>query len=505
MSYAEQVAQRQRLNEIAAGMEADLQGAEQSLREILAERPDDLEARLLLARIFFRRSGFEEMQAQAEAALALQPSSPAAASLHALSIFYQGDVAAAAEAFRRQVALRADHGGLSRLACCQHRLGQLDAALDNHARALEAAYKVQPRWAGVARYGLMSVLRDLGRGEAADQQASEILTAYGFSPLGVSSTLLGFYNRMDFHEWDRYRKKEELSESIRAYRQAKGEDAFPEHPRTYALPRDYDAFQRDAAAGRNGPLWIMKPTALYGGQGMYILDDPAKVPREPGYIVQDYLADPFLLKGHKTHFRLYLVITSLAPLRAHLWGDGLVRIAPEPYSEAPGWLERQAVHITNTALHKGNPNLKLADDASKEDEGHIWTQRALMRHLEREGADVPALRQRLCDLAVRLIRVIEHSGLFARQLEVPAPRAYPPKYIGMDVMLDSRMRPWLLECQRMPGQTGTPVVEGVNGRLFTTLFEMLVHRLGADARDWPARERELELEKRGAFQPLDLD
>ena len=505
MSDAERVALRRRLKGIEAGMEANLQGAEETLQAMVAERPDEVEIRILLARIYFRRSGFKEMQEQAEAALALQPRLPGAAHLYALSIYYQGDIAAAAEAFRRQVEIQANHGALNRLACCQHRLGQLEAALENHDRALTVAYRAEPRWVTIARYGMMSVLRDLGRGEEADQQAGEILTAYGFAPLATSSMLLGFYNRMDFHEWDRYRKKEELSESIQAYREAKGQDAFPEHPRTYALPRDYEAFQRDAAAGLNGPLWIMKPTALYGGQGMYIVDDPAKVPREAGYIVQDYLADPFLVKGRKAHFRLYLVITSLTPLRAYLWGDGLVRIAPELYREGPGWLERQAMHITNTALHKGHPDLKLANDASKEDEGNIWTQRALMRHLEREGADVPALRQRLRDLAARVIRVIEHSGLFARQAEAPTPRAYPPKFFGMDVMLDSQLRPWLLECQRMPGQTGTPVVEGVNGRLFTTIFEMMVDRLGADASEWPARELALELEKRGDFQPLDLD
>ncbi len=504
MSQLDEKDQRARLKAIEAGMEADLPAAEAALQAMVAARPDDVEARLLLARICFRRSGFEDMQQQAEAVLALDPERPEACSLRALSIFYQGDLEAAAEAFRRQVEVRPDQGGLSRLACCLHRLGRLEEALKRHSQALAVAHKVQPRWVAVSRFGLISVLRDLGRGKEADVQAGELLAAYGFAPLGISSTLLGFYNRMDFHEWDRYRKKEELCDSIRAYREAHGDAAFPEHPRTYVLPRDYETFQREAAAGAGGTLWIMKPTALYGGQGMRIVEDPAAVPCEAGYVVQEYLADPHLVKGRKAHLRLYMLITSIRPMRAYLWNDGLVRIAPEAYRPEAGWLERQAMHITNTALHKGHPDLELADHASKEDEGNVWTQRAFMRHVESEGGDAEAIRARLRDLAARLIKVIEHSGLFARQAEAPMPRAYPPKFIGMDVMLDADMKPWLLECQRMPGQTGTPVVEGVNGRLFSTMFEMMVHRLGDDPASWPEREIALEMEKRGDFQPLDV-
>ena len=48
------------------------------------------------------------------------------------------------------------------------------------------------------------------------------------------------------------------------------------------------------------------------------------------------------------------------------------------------------------------------------------------------------------------------------------------------------------------------MAEGVNGRLFSTMFEMMVHRLGDDPASWPAREVDLEMEKRGDFQPLDL-
>ena len=135
MVAQQQVSHRQRLKQIADGMEDNLQGSERDLRDLLDARPDDLAARLLLTRLCFRRSGFEDMQEQAEAALALKPDLPQAISMLALSHFYLGDVEAAAQTFARQVALKPDQGGLTRLGWCQHRLGRLEAALDSHGKA----------------------------------------------------------------------------------------------------------------------------------------------------------------------------------------------------------------------------------------------------------------------------------------------------------------------------------------------------------------------------------
>ena len=120
---------RRQLKQIADSMEDNLQGAERELRGLLEKRPDDIPARLLLTRLCFRRSGFEEMKEEAEAALALKPDQAQAMSMLALSLFYLGRTEEAAEAFRRQIAIKADQGGLTRLAWCQHRLGDLEGAL----------------------------------------------------------------------------------------------------------------------------------------------------------------------------------------------------------------------------------------------------------------------------------------------------------------------------------------------------------------------------------------
>lgn len=48
-------------------------------------------------------------------------------------------------------------------------------------------------------------------------------------------------------------------------------------------------------------------------------------------IVSDYIQSPLTINGLKFDLRLYVVVTSLHPLRIYMFNDGLVRFATELY------------------------------------------------------------------------------------------------------------------------------------------------------------------------------
>ena len=355
----------------------------------------------------------------------------------------------------------------------------------------------------------------MGRLKEADEAVRQIQHILAARPNAGASTMVVHLNQMDYQEWDRFRKKEELHAAIGNYRRARGEGAFPFYPASFSMPED-EATLRQAAVERGGEaIWIVKPTYLFGGQGMRLVQGLNDVPREAGHIVQAYIDRPYLVQGKKSHIRLYLLITSVEPLRAYLWRNGIVRFAPEPYRPAPGWLDRTAIHITNTALHKGHPDLVLSDDPARDDYGNVWSLTALLRHIEAQGIDAETLWPRLESLVLAFARVVEHSGLFRRQAEQPGREAYPPKLVGLDVLLDAELRPWLLEAQRTPGQTGSVIVESVNAALFRTIAAMSAFTLldaerpdpggPSDIKDRSARERlesEIEYARRGDFVRL---
>ena len=50
-----------------------------------------------------------------------------------------------------------------------------------------------------------------------------------------------------------------------------------------------------------------------------------EVKKEDPIIVQSYIPNPLLIHGYKFDFRLYVLVTSINPLRVYLYKDGMVR------------------------------------------------------------------------------------------------------------------------------------------------------------------------------------
>ena len=65
-----------------------------------------------------------------------------------------------------------------------------------------------------------------------------------------------------------------------------------------------------------------------------------------------YVSKPHLINGHKYDLRLYVLVTSMDPMRIYLFKDGLVRLATVPYSTSKSSLKQRFVHLTNYSVNK---------------------------------------------------------------------------------------------------------------------------------------------------------
>ena len=92
------------------------------------------------------------------------------------------------------------------------------------------------------------------------------------------------------------------------------------------------------------------------GRGIYIVDDIAEVNVDDLSIVSKYIANPLLINGHKFDLRIYVLVTSIDPLRIYVFKEGLARFATEEYTNDPDVISNNFIHLTNFSINKESGN-----------------------------------------------------------------------------------------------------------------------------------------------------
>jgi tetratricopeptide (TPR) repeat protein len=395
----------------------------------------------------------------------------------------RGENEQALSALQRAAQLNPTALAADALGRCLHRLGRIDEAigvLDQAVRNAQAAGNLL----FACERGLIYALRDRARWREADALARDLIGRFKKAPPRVSSAMLHYDMVYPYYRWTDFFTKSGLARRLTDWHAGHaGEPAF--WPESFNLPQEETAFERFRAACPADQVFIIKPPSLYGGRGIRLTRSRAEIGEE-ACVVQRYLDRPYLIDGHKFHVRLYVLVTSAAPLRAYVYREGIVRIAPEPYGLSDADLRRPAAHITNTALHVGHPQLKISTDPKEENVGHVWSLSAALARMAAEGFAREATWMGLRELVRRFLRVIGDAGVFAGQAAEHTRYCLPPALFGLDVLIDRDGRPWLLECQRNPAMTGNPLTNRINAGLFAAGFRMSVFCLLDDLDDDPA-------------------
>ena len=99
-------------------------------------------------------------------------------------------------------------------------------------------------------------------------------------------------------------------------------------------------------------MWIVKPANLSRGRGIYLVDDISEVNVADLSIVSKYIGNPLLINGQKFDLRIYVLMTSVDPLRIYVFKEGLARFATQPFHMAGHDKDNLFVHLTNYSINK---------------------------------------------------------------------------------------------------------------------------------------------------------
>lgn len=254
-----------------------------------------------------------------------------------------------------------------------------------------------------------------------------------------------------------------------------GKQEFSFIPRTFVLPQDIKLLRKawDESARQK---WIIKPPASARGLGIQVIHKWSQMPRKRPLLVQKYLHKPYLISGNKFDLRIYVYVTSYDPLRIYIYSDGLVRFASCKYSSSMKTLSNKFMHLTNYSVNKKNSEYQANSD-DKACQGHKWALKALWQYLGERGVNTALIWEKIKDIVVKTIITSEPYVFSLLNMNVRT--AYScHELFGFDIMLDEKLKPWLLEVNISPSLHSNSALDvAVKGHMVRDLLNLAGFRI----------------------------
>ncbi|CAK9115362.1 Tubulin polyglutamylase TTLL11 (Tubulin--tyrosine ligase-like protein 11) [Durusdinium trenchii] len=269
-------------------------------------------------------------------------------------------------------------------------------------------------------------------------------------------------------------------------------------PKSWLLPAEVDELCTWLDKHKSDTV-IVKPEGGSQGDGIFLVQNSSdlrlKLSAKPhfgagfGALAQRYLPDPLLLDGLKFDLRLYVVVTAVEPLCAYLCREGLARFCTAKYETPTAANANEAyMHLTNYSVNKKSSAFKDEDPfnvhtkASKRPLSTLLSQMAAQEAAEGRTFDEEKLFRSFEEVCAVLLqamapvmkvtydRVAKESKPKPKKTKAKSPKKgkadseeedeeeededlYEPncfQILGVDVLLDSALQPWLLEVNARP-------------------------------------------------------
>ncbi|XP_077477014.1 tubulin polyglutamylase TTLL5 [Stigmatopora argus] len=260
-------------------------------------------------------------------------------------------------------------------------------------------------------------------------------------------------NFQDFQKVNHFPRSYELTRKDRLYKNiqrmqvAHGFKNFHIVPQTFVLPSEYQEFCNCYAKDR-GP-WIIKPVASSRGRGIYLVSNPNQISVDDNILVSRYIHNPLLIDDFKFDMRLYVLVTSYDPLLIYVYEEGLARFATVKYDRNTKNIKNTFMHLTNYSVNKKSSKYVSCDDPEVEDYGNKWSMSAVLRYLRQEGKDTTLLMRQVEDVIIKAMLSAQTQIATACRTFIPHENNCFELY-GFDVLIDSNLKPWLLEVNLSP-------------------------------------------------------
>jgi len=223
-----------------------------------------------------------------------------------------------------------------------------------------------------------------------------------------------------------------LADKLKKMRSGGHEKDYDFFPMTWTVPKEIKSVRALAAANkRDGkhPIYIVKPPGAAEGRGIYLVHDlhswltenfppksggaskPKSGSKRQSLIVQEYLGRPLLVDGFKFDLRVYVLVSSMDPLRIYVYSDGLARFCTSKYvAPCESNIEDLKMHLTNYAVNVGGENF---DSNTADDVGSKRTLQAILTWMKCNGHDAGAFLDRMDAAIIKTVIAVQRLSTAA--------------------------------------------------------------------------------------------
>jgi len=270
-------------------------------------------------------------------------------------------------------------------------------------------------------------------------------------------------------------RKNQLGRNLGRMRKAFKKD-YNFFPPTWLLPGDWNDLRAEIAKGKNR-TYIVKPEALSQGKGIFLTKTFDNIGPNDRYVVQRYIRKPYLIDGLKFDLRIYALVYGCDPLRIYIYKEGLCRLATEEYvAPSSENLDNLYMHLTNYAINKNSKKFVFNADAENPTVGHKRNLDCVWKYVDSHGGNSKRLQRKIRRCIVKTLCAVQPQ--LARVYHSCQPSDTENnmcfEVLGFDILLDHKMKPWLLEVNHSPSfTTDTPFDHKVKLALLSDVTKLL--------------------------------
>ncbi|XP_034049570.1 tubulin polyglutamylase ttll6 isoform X2 [Thalassophryne amazonica] len=221
-------------------------------------------------------------------------------------------------------------------------------------------------------------------------------------------------------------------------------------PKTWCLPADYRDFQAYSKK-KKAKIFICKPEASSQGKGIFITKSSKDIQPGEHMICQVYISRPFIIDGYKFDMRIYVLVTSCDPFSILMYKEGLARFCTTKYNEPTrGNVDDVCMHLSNYSINKHSDNFVRDDDT-----GSKRKLSTLNKQMESICCNTEKLWKDIEDVILKTLisahPILKHNYHTCFRSHTTGSACF--EILGFDVLLDHRLRPWVLEVNHSPSFT----------------------------------------------------